>query len=43
MILNNLHNGGILLLHAISRTNVDILDDVLKEAKNMGYTFELFE
>ena len=43
MILNNLHNGGILLLHAISKTNVEILDEVIKEAKNMGYTFELFE
>lgn len=43
IILDNLHNGSIILLHAISKTNTDILDDVIKEAKNMGYSFELFQ
>lgn len=43
MILNNLHNGSIMLLHAVSKTNTEILDDILKEAKNQGYTFELFK
>lgn len=43
LILNNLHNGSIMLLHAISKTNTQILGDVIDEAHNMGYTFELFQ
>lgn len=43
IIFDNLHNGSIMLLHAVSKTNTDILDSVIKEAKAMGYTFELFE
>ena len=39
-ILNNLHNGEIMLLHGNSKTNTNILDDVIKEAKNMGYEFK---
>ena len=39
-ILDNLHNGEIMLLHGNSKTNIDILDSVIKEAKNMGYTFK---
>lgn len=42
IILDNLHNGSIVLLHAVSKTNTEILDGILKEAKNQGYTFELF-
>lgn len=38
-ILNNLHNGEIMLLHGNSKTNTNILDSVIKEAKNMGYEF----
>ena len=39
-ILNNLHNGEIMLLHGNSKTNTNILDDIIKEAKNMGYEFK---
>ena len=39
-ILNNLHNGEIMLLHGNSKTNTNILDSVIKEAKNMGYVFK---
>ncbi len=38
-ILKNLHSGEILLLHGNSKTNINILDDVIKETKNMGYEF----
>ena len=38
-ILNNLHNGEIMLLHGNSKTNTNILDSVIKEAKNKGYEF----
>lgn len=39
-ILKNLHNGEIMLLHGNSKTNTNILDDIIKEAKNMGYEFK---
>ena len=39
-ILNNLHNGEIMLLHGNSKTNTNILDSVIKEAKNMGHVFK---
>ena len=39
-ILDNLHNGEIMLLHGNSKTNTNILDSVIKEAKNKGYEFK---
>lgn len=39
-VLDNLHNGEIMLLHGNSKTNTNILDTVIKEAKNMGYEFK---
>lgn len=39
-ILDNLHNGEIMLLHATSKDNANILDDVIKEIKNQGYEFK---
>lgn len=39
-IIENLHNGEIMLLHANSKTNLNILDSVIKESKNMGYEFK---
>lgn len=39
-ILNNLHNGEIMLLHATSKDNANILDEVIKEIKNQGYEFK---
>ena len=39
-ILDNLHNGEIMLLHGNSKTNTNILDAIIKEAKNMGYEFK---
>ncbi len=41
IILNGLHNGAILLIHAVSKTNTEILDSVIKDVKNQGYEFEL--
>ncbi len=38
-ILSNIHNGEVLLLHPNSKTNADILKDVIKELKSKGYTF----
>ena len=39
-ILDNLHNGEIMLLYGNSKTDTNILDSVIKETKNMGYTFK---
>ena len=39
-ILENLHNGEIMLLHGNSKTNTNLLDSIIKESKNMGYEFK---
>ena len=39
-IIDNVHNGEIMLLHGNSKTNTNILGDVIKEIKNMGYEFK---
>ena len=39
-ILDNLHNGEIMLLHATSKDNTNILDYIIKEAKKLGYEFK---
>lgn len=40
-ILDNLHNGSILLLHAVSKTNTEILGEIIDSARNIGYEFKL--
>lgn len=39
-ILNGVHPGGILLLHAVSDTNCKVLKTVIKQLKNDGYEFK---
>lgn len=38
-ILNNTHNGAIMLFHPTSSTNAEIFPTLIKEWKEMGYTF----
>lgn len=38
-ITENTHNGEIMLLHAVSATNAEILPDVIDEVRNQGYEF----
>ena len=38
-ILSNIHNGAIILLHANSKDNSNVLDECIKEIKQMGYEF----
>ncbi len=38
-IMDNVHNGEIMLLHPTSSTNAQIMSDVIRELKNMGYRF----
>lgn len=39
MVMNNYHNGSIMLLHAVSQSNTEALDDMIKSLKQEGYTF----
>ena len=39
-LLPRVHNGAVLLLHSTSKTNAEILDELLTKWKDMGYTFE---
>ena len=38
-ILSRIHNGAIILLHAVSKTNAEILDNILSTLKSQGYEF----
>lgn len=38
-ITTYIHPGEIMLLHAVSQTNAEILGDVIDEVKNQGYSF----
>ena len=46
-LLPRIHNGAVLLLHSTSKTNAEILDELLTKLKNDGYRFgtvdELFQ
>ena len=37
------HNGAVVLLHSTSKTNAEILDELLTKWKEMGYTFGTLE
>jgi peptidoglycan-N-acetylmuramic acid deacetylase len=39
IILDNIHNGAVLLLHPTSATNAAVLGDVIRECKEQGYRF----
>ena len=39
MIYNNLHNGSVMLLHAVSKDNAAVLSEVIDEIRNRGYEF----
>ncbi|MCY6372566.1 delta-lactam-biosynthetic de-N-acetylase [Clostridium ganghwense] len=41
LILQRTHNGSIILLHAISKTNTEILDYLIHEWKDRGYNFRM--
>lgn len=39
-IMDGVHDGAILLLHAVSKDNAEVLDKVIKDLKSQGYTFK---
>ena len=38
-LIPRIHNGAVVLLHSTSRTNAEILDELLTQWKKMGYSF----
>ena len=40
-VINNLHDGAIILMHTVSTSNSDALPDIIDEIKNQGYEFDL--
>lgn len=42
-VMNNYHNGCIMLLHAVSESNTEALDSIIKDIKAAGYSFESLE
>ncbi len=43
LVLDNTHNGEIILLHGNSKTNTDILDSVIKGIKEQGYEIKALD
>lgn len=39
-VMDYIHNGCIILLHAVSKDNADALDRIIKDAQAQGYTFQ---
>ena len=39
-LLPRIHNGAVVLLHSTSKTNAEILDELLTKWKELGYRFE---
>ena len=42
-LIPRIHNGAVVLLHSTSRTNAEILDELLTKWKDLGYRFETLE
>lgn len=42
-LCERIHPGSIILLHSTSTTNGEIMEEIIKEWKNMGYTFGTLE
>lgn len=42
-VMDNLHNGALVLLHAVSKDNTESLDKILKDTKAQGYTFKTLD
>lgn len=42
-ILDNIHNGAVILLHGNSKDNTNVLDTCIKEIKSMGYEFSTLD
>lgn len=43
MVMKNLHNGAVFLLHAVSRDNAEALDRIIKDIRAQGYSINPFD
>lgn len=39
MTMDNIHNGNVILLHAVSKSNTEALDRIICDLKSQGYSF----
>jgi peptidoglycan-N-acetylmuramic acid deacetylase len=42
-VMDNLHPGAVVLLHAVSRDNTDTLDRLIKDIRDQGYSFKTLD
>lgn len=42
-VMGSLHNGAVILLHAVSKDNAEAMDRMLKDIKAQGYTFKTLD
>jgi len=42
-VMDNLHNGAVYLLHAVSKDNTEALDRIIKDIKAQGYEIKPFD
>ncbi|MGS0763888.1 delta-lactam-biosynthetic de-N-acetylase [Syntrophomonas curvata] len=42
-VINNIHPGAVILLHAVSQSNTEALDGIIKDLTAQGYVFALFD
>ena len=40
MVNDNIHNGAVILLHAVSKDNAEALDDIIEDLRGKGYVFK---
>lgn len=43
MVMDNLHNGAVYLLHAVSKDNAEALDRIIQDIKAQGYEIRPFD
>ena len=43
MVSNNIHNGAVILLHAVSKDNAEALDQIIKDLMVQGYIFQTLD
>ncbi|MCR4435252.1 MAG: delta-lactam-biosynthetic de-N-acetylase [Clostridiales bacterium] len=43
MVMKNLHNGAVILLHAVSKDNAEALDRIIKGIRDEGYEIRPFD
>lgn len=41
-VITNIHPGAVILLHAVSQSDTDALDRIIKDLKSQGYVFATF-